>query len=222
MPYVANINDQELQYHPDATYKECMFCQACKRAFGQATCLDNGVNAFLVWLCRCKRVCECFPLHVNLFVHAAFGLACECISNTRALYIASGWYCTCTVSAGQCPVSMPTVVSSSSSDDICAVVTQRTLRYTCNSNNNLLIWSSSVFSGTINVLASGTTCLVPMPANGVTLTENDNNNATCLNSTLTFTGTVADLEQLNGVVLTCTDGTGLTDSVTIVIPGKST
>ena len=80
-----------------------------------------------------------------------------------------------------------------------------------------------MFSGTINVIAPGTTGTLPMPATGVTLTENDNNNAMCLNSTLTFTGTVADLEQLNGVVLTCIDGAdaSLTDTVTIVIPGES-
>ena len=79
-----------------------------------------------------------------------------------------------------------------------------------------------MFSGTINVIASVDTGTLPMPATGVTLTENDNNNTMCLNSTLTFTGKVADLEQLNGVVLTCTDGTGLTDdSVTIVIPGEN-
>ena len=60
-----------------------------------------------------------------------------------------------------------------------------------------------------------------MPATGVTLTESDNDNTMCLNSTLTFTGTVADLEQLNGAVLTCDDGGGLTDNVTIVIPGES-
>ena len=98
----------------------------------------------------------------------------------------------------QCPVTKATIVSSSSSDDICAVtlvyhrstgVSQETLRYTC--------------------------------TNGVTLTESDNDNTTCLNSTLTFTGAVADLEQLNGAVLTCDDGTGLTDNVTIVIPGES-
>ena len=59
-----------------------------------------------------------------------------------------------------------------------------------------------------------------MPATGVTLVENDNDNTTCLNSTLTFTGTVADLEQLNGVVLTCDDFAGATDNVTIVIPSE--
>ena len=78
-----------------------------------------------------------------------------------------------------------------------------------------------MFSSPINVVAGGTTGIQPMPATGVTLVENDNDNTTCLNSTLTFTGTVADLEQLNGVVLTCDDGAGLTDNVTIVIPGES-
>ena len=79
-----------------------------------------------------------------------------------------------------------------------------------------------MFSSPINVIARGTTGPLPMPATGVTLTENDNDNTMCLNSTLTFTGTVADLEQLNGVVLTCDDGAGLTDdSVTIVIPGEN-
>ena len=40
-------------------------------------------------------------------------------------------------------------------------------------------------------------------------------------ATLTFTGTVADLEQLNGGVLTCDDGAGKSDTVTIVIPGEN-
>ena len=63
--------------------------------------------------------------------------------------------------------------------------------------------------------------LVDQLATGVTQVENDNDNNMCLNSTLTFTGTVADLEQLNGAVLTCDDGAGLTDNVTIVIPSES-
>ena len=78
-----------------------------------------------------------------------------------------------------------------------------------------------MFSGTITVVALSTTGTIPMPVPGVTLVENDNDNAICLNSTLTFTGTVAALEQLNGVVLTCADGAGLTDNVTIVIPSET-
>ena len=80
-----------------------------------------------------------------------------------------------------------------------------------------------MFSGNIIVLASQATVNLPMPPTGVNLTENDNDNTTCLKSTLTFTGTVADLEQLNGAVLTCIDGAdaSLTDTVTIVIPGEN-
>ena len=118
-------------------------------------------------------------------------------------------------------ISANYIVSSSSSDDICAVLAQETLSYICNNDNLVIVWSSSAFSGDINVVASTTTGPLPMPATGVTLVENDNNNATCLNSTLTFTGTVADLEQLNGAVLTCDDSTGVTDSVTIVIPSEN-
>ena len=80
-----------------------------------------------------------------------------------------------------------------------------------------------MFSTPITVVASQATGTLPMPVTGVTLTENDNDNAMCLNSTLTFTGTVTDLEQLNGAVLTCIDGANanLTDNVTIVIPGEN-
>ena len=40
---------------------------------------------------------------------------------------------------------------------VCAVVTQETLRlYICNNDNVALTWTSSVFSGTITVVASGT------------------------------------------------------------------
>ena len=80
-----------------------------------------------------------------------------------------------------------------------------------------------MFSTPITVVASQATGTLAMPVTGVTLTENDNDNTMCLNSTLTFTGTVADLEQLNGVVLTCDDGAdaNLTDTVTIVIPGEN-
>ena len=76
------------------------------------------------------------------------------------------------MSAGQCPVTTPIIVSSSSSDDICAVVTQETLRYTCNNDHFILFWYSSVFSGNINVVAGSTTVAIPMPAPGVTLVEN--------------------------------------------------
>ena len=47
---------------------------------------------------------------------------------------------------------MSTIVSSSSSDDICRVVSQETLTYTCNIDNIALTWRSSVFDD-FNVIA---------------------------------------------------------------------
>ena len=124
-------------------------------------------------------------------------------------------------SAGQCPVSVPTIVSSSSSDDICRVVSQETLTYTCNNDDNVLTWSSSVFDGgTFAVVAA-----VPVPApsstvSGVTFNESNNNDGSCLNSTLTFNGTLTSLTALNGVTLICTSTGENPSSITIMIPSK--
>ena len=106
-----------------------------------------------------------------------------------------------------------------------AVVTQETLSYTCVNDNGggSIVWTSSVWTGGISVVAGG----VPVGQFPLTLTVSgvtSNSEMTmtldvaCINSTLTFNGTVSDLEQLNGVVLTCDDGAGLTDNVTIVTP----
>ena len=63
---------------------------------------------------------------------------------------------------------------------------------------------------------------LPMPAPGVTLTELHNNDATCLNSTLIFTGTKENLAQINGLLLNCADLTGnfMEENVIIVIPSE--
>ena len=53
---------------------------------------------------------------------------------------------------GQCTVSTVTIVSSSSSDDVCAVVSQETLSYTCTNSGGVLIWSSTVWTGMIGAL----------------------------------------------------------------------
>ena len=103
------------------------------------------------------------------------------------------------------------------------MVTQESLKYICNNDHLVIFWHSSVFGGIIFSIAGSSTIAIPILATGVTLVKNDNNNATCHNSTLTFTGAVADLEQLNGAVLTCFDGSSQTDNVTIVIriPGEN-
>ena len=123
-------------------------------------------------------------------------------------------------SAGQCPVSVPTIVSSSSSDDICQVVSQETLTYTCINDDNVLIWRSSVFANNIIVAAEAMVTLPSSTISGVTFTENNNNNVSCLNSTMTFSGNLTSLTALNGVTLSCTAGGETPSSVTIMIPSK--
>ena len=122
-------------------------------------------------------------------------------------------------SAGQCPVSVPTIVSSSSSDDICRVVSQETLTYTCNHDNIALTWRSSVFDD-FNVVVGASPPAPSSTVSGVTITENNNNDAACLNSTLTFSGNLTSLTALNGVTLNCTSGGQTPSSVTIMVPSK--
>ena len=123
-------------------------------------------------------------------------------------------------SAGQCPVSVPTIVSSSSSDDICLVVSQETLNYICISDDNALVWRSSVFSNDFIVVVGVSVITPSSTVSGVTFTQNNNNDATCLNSTLTFSGNLTSLTTLNGVTLNCTSTGETPSSVTIMIPSK--
>ena len=99
-----------------------------------------------------------------------------------------------------------TIVSSSSSDDVCAVVSQETLSYTCTNSGGVLIWSSTGMIGALNVTAG----VLPRPPvvpmlniSGVTLIESNNNNNTCISSTLTFNGSLSALTQLNNATLFC-------------------
>ena len=103
----------------------------------------------------------------------------------------------------QCTVDTETIVSSSSSDDVCAVVSTETLSYTCTNNDNDLSWSSTVWNGTLTVVAGASPVIPMLNANGVTLMESNNNNATCLSSTLTFNGSLEDLSLLNSATLFC-------------------
>ena len=120
---------------------------------------------------------------------------------------------------GQCTVSTETIVSSSSSDDVCAVVSTETLSYTCTNNDNDLTWSSTVWSGPLSVVLGISPAIPALNINGVTLMESNNNNATCLSSTLTFNGNLSDLTLLNNATLFC----GLLAaqvSTPIIVPGK--
>ena len=79
-------------------------------------------------------------------------------------------------------------------------------------SNLFLVWTSSVFSGTINVIASVDTGTLPMPATGVTLTENDNNNTNVsqLYSNIYWNSSRSRATQWSSTGPS-TDGTGLTD-----------
>ena len=122
---------------------------------------------------------------------------------------------------GQCTVSTETIVSSSSSDDVCAVVTQGTLSYTCTNNDNDLTWTSTVWTGPLSVLVGVSPILPMLNINGVTLMENNNNNMTCLSSTLTFNGSIMALTQLNNATLFCGVGANQVDT-SIIVPSKNT
>ena len=119
-----------------------------------------------------------------------------------------------------------TIVSSSSSDDVCAVVTLGTLSYTCTNSGGVLIWSSTVWIGMIGALnvTAGVPPRPPVPMlniNGVTLMESNNNNMTCISSTLTFNGSLSALTQLNSATLFC--GVGLNQvNISIIVPSKNT
>ena len=123
-------------------------------------------------------------------------------------------------STGQCPVSVPTIVSSSSSDDICRVVSQETLTYTCNNGDNDLTWRSSVFANDFVVVAGSSIPAPSLTVSGVTITENNNGDGNCLNSTLTFNGNRTSLTALNGATLGCTSTGQTPSSVTIMVPSK--
>ena len=120
-----------------------------------------------------------------------------------------------------CTVSTPTIVASSNSD-VCRVVSQRSLSYTCTNNGLALTWTSSVWSGSFSVFVLDKESVPVLNVTGVTLMENTNNNIilTCLSSTLTFTGNLSALTQLNGAMLNCREKADQ-DSIVIIVPSKN-
>ena len=107
-----------------------------------------------------------------------------------------------------CSVSVPTIVASSSSNDVCRVAHGLgSLSYTCTDKGILqvLTWSSSLWSGSFGVNALRPPALPTLNVAGVTLKQNDNSNLYCLSSTLTFTGNLSALTQLNGTTIHCAD-----------------
>ena len=121
---------------------------------------------------------------------------------------------------GQCTVSTETIVSSSSSDtDVCAVVSTETLSYTCTKNDDVISWSTPVLTGALTVVVGISPAIPALNVNGVTLMESNNNNASCISSTLTFNGSLSDLTLLNNATLFCGVSSAQV-STPIIVPGK--
>ena len=75
-----------------------------------------------------------------------------------------------------------------------------------------------MFTTDFAVLAGVSASIPLLTVSGVTIMESNNNNAVCLNSTLTFNGALTSLTALNEVTLSCTSSVETPSSVTIVIP----
>ena len=99
-----------------------------------------------------------------------------------------------------------------------------TLSYTCTNNDNLLVWSSTVWTTDLNIIIYVSPAIPPInviglsPA-GITQMQSSNNNATCIASTLTFNGSLEDLTLLNNATLFC-GHLDVQDCITIIVPGK--
>ena len=108
---------------------------------------------------------------------------------------------------GQCTVTAPTITGSNL-DDICLVASQETLSYTCTNVGSALFWNttSSVLDGKFNIIAGESISVPPSQSDGVNLSETHNGDVNCVNSTLTFSGSLASLRSaLNGSMLRCND-----------------
>ena len=151
------------------------------------------------------------------------------LCSIRSLYSIRPKKCKCKIDyyllifTGQCPVSVPTIISSTSSEDVCRVVSQKSLSYTCNNDDLVLVWSSSIFTGGSVSVAAGLATVPPSltGGSGVTVMITNDDNTTCIRSDLTFNGSLLMLRSLlNGVTLSCTDPVGPPNSTIIEIPSK--
>ena len=120
---------------------------------------------------------------------------------------------------GQCPSSL--VVQRIISEEVCQVISQNSLSYTCNDETAAVSWTSSLFTGNIIVTATATPILPSLTVSGVGIMVDTTGNTTCVRSVLTLNGSVMSLTALNGATLTCsTIANSVLDSTTIVVPSK--
>ena len=133
---------------------------------------------------------------------------------------------------GQCPVSAPTIVSSSSSVDVCSQmssgltrrqISQSSLSLTCINDNIYLRWNGSIWTSQLIVSTDGESSPPQAISDGVILTENHyvNTTSTCFTSTVTVTGNLTALRALDGVTVICGDLDEAFDTSTIMIPSLS-
>ena len=87
---------------------------------------------------------------------------------------------------------------------------------------NAVIWTSSVLTNALTVIAGISSNIPPLSIAGITLVENHNTIGSCISSTLTFIPTSTSLVVLDGVMLICGAPGISTDTIVIFAPGAST
>ena len=101
--------------------------------------------------------------------------------------------------------------------DGCSAVSRGSVIYTCK-NTDSIVWKSDIFLGTIIVIRNSTTSIPDHSITGVTVAEKYiyKQSIDCLKSTLTFSGSLENLQRLNKVLLRCEKK----GNVTIVVPSE--
>ena len=129
----------------------------------------------------------------------------------------------CASSTGRCTVSSPTITTTATSSsnmdtDVCHMVSQGSLSYTCTINGSCLFWNSSLFSpfnlvATVNPHETRT-------VNGRNFTVTHNGNETCLVSIMLINASLVSLTQLNRSSIRCSScDKASVSTVTIIVPG---
>ena len=119
---------------------------------------------------------------------------------------------------GQCPSSL--VVQRIISEEVCQVISQNSLSYTCNDETSVVFWTSSLFNGSITGAAGSMPGIPSLTVSGVGMMVDTTGNSTCVRSVLTFNGSLMSLTALNGATLSCGNITSVLDSTSIVVPSK--
>ena len=90
--------------------------------------------------------------------------------------------------------------------------------YTCNDPGDIIFWFGSILVGEVTITPGSRTTVPGLAVSGVNVSESHTSQDSCINSTLTFTG--SNLAALNGGTLTCRNA-AVNDSITIMLPSKT-